>query len=110
MALGSIYFGLFAPSFFELTFDRNLAQYPLAASFAKRDPVLVNDQFGSGPVAELTYDETKADEKCLNGDATLACSAHIKKHENLAAWTAPMPPAPGMSCSRTPARSMLATC
>jgi hypothetical protein len=206
MALGSIYRGLFAPSFFELTFDQNLARYPLAASFAKRDPVLktillrrteaaynqggwraangalrvtlvaevevyadderinaisradlalllklennprackayllggaeadefpdarqeraelasahqaalengfdrqqagaiswawpsddelieVNDLLSSGPAIELTYDERRADERYLNGDATLTCSAHIKKEKNLAAMSGP---------------------
>jgi hypothetical protein len=205
MAFGSIYLGLFGPSFFELTFDQNLAQYPLAASFAKRDPVLrsillrrteaayrqggwraangalkltlgaevevyadddhinatsradlalllklennpqackayllagaetdefpdarqeiaevssaeraalenafnrqqagginwtrpsddeiieVDDQLGSGPVAKVTYDEQKADEKYLDGDARLTCGARIKKEKNLAAMTA----------------------
>jgi hypothetical protein len=202
MSLGLIYVELFGPSFFELTFDQNLARYPLAASFAKRDPVLrtillrrteaaynqggwraangalkltlaaevqvyaddehinamsradlalllklennprackayllggaetdefldarqeiaevsaaeraalengfdrqqagniswtrpsddeiieADDLLGSGPVAEVTYDERKAAEKYLDGDATLTCSASIKKKKNLVA-------------------------
>jgi hypothetical protein len=206
MSLGLIYVELFGPSFFKLTFDQNLAQYPLAASLAKRDPVFkaillrrteaaynqggwraangalkltlaaevevyadddhinatsradlalllklennprackaylfggaetdefldarqeiaevsateraalqngfdrqqaggiswtrpsddeiieVNDQLGSGPIAEVTYDERNADEKYLDGDAGLTCSASIKKVKNLAAMSGP---------------------
>jgi hypothetical protein len=206
MSLGLIHVQLFGPSSFERTFDQNLSQFPMAASFAKRDPVLrtillrrteaaynqggwraangalkltlaaeievyadddhinatsradlalllklennprackayllggaemdefpdarreraelgsahlaalqngfdrqqagnirwtrpsddeiieVNDQLGSGPIAEVTYDERNADEKYLDGDAGLTCSASIKKEKNLAAMNGP---------------------
>jgi hypothetical protein len=206
MALGLICAGLFGPSIFELTFDQNLAQFPLAASFAKRDPVLrtillrrteqaynqggwraangalkltlaaevevyaddehinavsradlalllklennpagckaylfggaendefpdarqeraeawsvdraalengfdrqlaggiswtrpsddeiieIEDHLGSGPVAELTYDELTAEAKYVDGDAKPICSGAIKKNKNLVAMAGP---------------------
>jgi hypothetical protein len=37
----------------------------------------------------VTYDERNADEKYLDGDARLTCSASIKKEKNLAAMNGP---------------------
>src|SRR5271168_3535348 len=40
LAAWAVYATLFRPSWYERTFDDNLARFPLAASMASRDPVL----------------------------------------------------------------------